>query len=56
MWQKQLNNSAPPSPSLGYNLQQQQQQNQQQRLPTIDDILAEEEELQILSDLESLEL
>jgi hypothetical protein len=36
MWQKQLNNSAPSSPSLGYNLQQQQQQNQHQKLSTID--------------------
>jgi hypothetical protein len=58
MWQKQLNNSA-PSPLLGYNLQQQQQrqnqQKQQQKLPSIDDILAEEER-RILSDLESLML
>jgi hypothetical protein len=61
MWQKQLsNNSAPPSPSLGYNLQQQQQEQnqqkqQQRKLPTIDDILAEEER-RILSDFESLML
>jgi hypothetical protein len=59
MWQKQLNNST-PSPSLGYNLQQQQQQQQnqqkqQQKLPSIDDILAEEER-RILSDFESLML
>jgi division protein CdvB (Snf7/Vps24/ESCRT-III family) len=55
MWQKKLNNSA-PSPSLGYNLQQQQQQQkQQQKLPTIDEILAEEER-RILSDFETLEL
>jgi peptidoglycan hydrolase-like amidase len=59
MWQKQLSNNTPPSPSLGYNLlqQQQQQQNQQnqQKLPTIDDILVEEER-RILSDFESMEL
>jgi hypothetical protein len=59
MWQtQQLNNSAPsPLPSLGYNLQQQQQQQkqQQQKLPTIDDILAQEER-RILSDFESMEL
>jgi hypothetical protein len=62
MWQKQLNNSAPSTPLLGYNLQQkqpQQQQNQQkqqqEKLSTIDDILAEKER-QTLSDLESLEL
>jgi hypothetical protein len=61
MWQKQLNNSAPTSPSLGYNLQQQQQQQQnqqkqQQKLPTIDDDIVAEEERRILSDLESMEL
>jgi hypothetical protein len=50
MWQKQVDNSAPSPPLLGYNIQQ-----QQQKLPTIDDILAEEER-RILSDLESLEL
>jgi hypothetical protein len=47
---KQLNNSPPPS--LGYNLQQQQQQRQQQLSSAIDYEM-QEEELRILSDLES---
>jgi hypothetical protein len=55
MWQKQVNNIAPSSPSLGYNLQQQQQQQNHQKLPSIDEMLAEEER-RILSDFESMEL
>jgi hypothetical protein len=42
MWQKELNNSAPSSPSLGYNLHRQQQK-QQQRLSSIDYEMQEEE-------------
>jgi hypothetical protein len=59
LWQKQVNNSAPSPPLLGYNVQelkqQQNQQKQQQKPPSIDDMLAEEER-RILSDFESLML